>query len=73
MHGYALSKCYLNSKFCVINRLDKILLKMLAMTAAYVKRDFHPSVSLGSTRWLFNTIDKSAGTALVELISWSGS
>lgn len=50
MNGYALSKYDLNSKFCVINRLDKILLRMLAMTAAYVKRDFHPSVSLGTTR-----------------------
>lgn len=50
MNGYTLSKYDLNSKFCVINRLDKILLRMLAMTAAYVKRDFHPSVSLGTTR-----------------------
>jgi len=50
MHGYVLSKCYLNSKFCAINRLDKILLKMLAVTAACVKRDFHSAVSLGTTR-----------------------
>lgn len=50
LHGYALSKCYLNATFCVINSLDKILLWMLAITGVYVKRDFCPLMPLGTTR-----------------------
>lgn len=66
MHKCALYKCYLNSKFCVINKVDKILLRTFVMTAAHANRDFHPSVNFGTTRSLLNTVNK---TALVDLIS----
>lgn len=66
MHKCALYKCYLNSKFCAINRVDKILLRTFAMTAAPANWDFHPSVNFGTTRSLLNAVNK---TALVDLIS----